>query len=132
VRLLIRWGINTLVILALGYLLPDSILSVGSLTAAVAVALVLGLLNTFARPVFVRLSLPLAPWTLGLFVLVVNGVVIRLFSWLIDSYKLGGFLWLVVLAVVISVLTTVVNVAVGGEETPAPAGRQQQQGRRRR
>jgi putative membrane protein len=133
VRLLIRWVINTLVILALGYLLPDKVVSVGSVTAAVAVALVLGLLNTFARPAFVKLSLPLAPWTLGLFVFVVNGVVLRLFAWLIgENYKLGGFVWLLVLAVVISLLTTAINIAVGGDEQPAPSRRQDPPRRGRR
>ena len=128
VRLLIRWGINTLVILALGYLLPDKVVTVGSITAAVAVALVLGLLNTFARPVFVRLSLPLAPWTLGLFVLVMNGVVLQLFAWQLgDSYTLGGFWWMIVLAVVVSVLTTAINIAVGGDEKPVSKRRGQRQ-----
>jgi putative membrane protein len=117
VRLLIRWGINTVLILALSYLLPDKVLTVGSITAALAAALVLGLLNTFARPVFVLLSLPLSVATLGLFILVLNGIVLELLAWLIgESYKLGSFWWMIVLAVVIAVLTTVVNVAVGGDK----------------
>ena len=125
-RLLIRWGINTVVILALGYLLPDKMLSIGSITVAIAVALVLGLLNTFARTAFVKLALPLAPWTLGLFVFVVNSVVVRLFAWLVgENYVLGGFLWLLVIAVIFSVVTTVVNIAVGGDPQPAPARRRE-------
>jgi putative membrane protein len=117
VRLLIRWGINAVVILAMGYLLPDKVLIVGSVTAAVAVAVVLGLLNTFVRPVFVRLTLPLSLLSLGLFVLVVNAIMLKLLSWLIgESYVLGGVLWLLVVALLVSLLTTVVNIAVGGDE----------------
>jgi putative membrane protein len=124
VRLLIRWGINAVLILALGYLLPDKVLIVGSVTAAVAVAVVLGLLNTFVRPVFVRLSLPLSLPSLGLFVLVVNAIMLKLLSWLMgESYAFGGILWLLVVTLLVSLLTTLVNIAVGGDEKPLRAAR---------
>jgi putative membrane protein len=121
VRLLIRWGINTVLILALSYLLPDKVLIVGSVTAAVAVAVVLGLLNTFAHRVFVRLSL--LRW-LGLFVLVVNAIMLKLLSWLIgESYVFGGILWLLVVTLLVSLLTTLVNVAVGDDPKSVDAPR---------
>ena len=91
-RLLIRWGINTVLILALSYLLPDKVLAVGSITAALAAALVLGLLNTFARPVFVLLSLPLSVGRWACSSSCSTAWCCELLAWLIgESYALGGF-----------------------------------------
>ena len=71
-RILIVWLINTVALLALPYLMTSIRIS-GFWTALIA-ALVLGLVNALIRPVLVLLTLPVTLVTLGIFILVINGL----------------------------------------------------------
>ncbi|HZK49035.1 MAG TPA: phage holin family protein [Thermoleophilia bacterium] len=110
-RLLIRWGINTIAIMAAAYLLPQVHLT--GWKAALVAGVLLGFLNTFVRPVFRLLALPLTILSLGLFVLVVNGFVLWILDWLMEGLKIDGFIWDIAAALIISVVTTIVNVVTG-------------------
>lgn len=110
-RLLIRWGINTVAIVAAAYLLPQ--VQIDGWKAALVAGLLLGFLNTFVRPVFRLLALPLSIVTLGLFILVVNGFVIYILDWLMSDLEIQGFVWAIVAAVIVSIVTTIINVALG-------------------
>lgn len=70
----------------------------GSLVVA---AFLLGFLNAFVRPLVVILTLPLTIVTLGLFLLVVNGLMLMLVAWLLPGFSLAG-LWTAVLGAVVS------------------------------
>ena len=59
--------------------------------AALIGALVLGLANAFVRPVLVLLTLPVTILTLGLFLLVVNALMLGLAAWLVDGFEVKGF-----------------------------------------
>lgn len=54
-------------------------------------ALMLGVVNAFVRPIVVLLTLPLTILTLGLFLLVVNAMMLGLVSWVFPGFWLGGF-----------------------------------------
>jgi len=115
-RLLIRWAINSALIVAMLYVLPY--VEVTAAYAAIITGLVLGFLNTMLRPAFVALSLPLKWFTLGISVLVVNGVVLKILAWILgDRLDIGGILWTIVATVIISLVTTIVNIAVGDDES---------------
>ena len=73
-RLLLVWLINTLALIAVAYLMPS--ISVSSFEAALIAALVLGLVNAIVRPVLVLLTLPVTILTLGLFIFVLNGLLL--------------------------------------------------------
>lgn len=68
----------------------------GFLTLAVA-GLILALANTYMKPLVVVLSLPAILLSLGLFMLVVNGLMVSLADWVYDGLKISGF-WYSVLA----------------------------------
>ncbi|MDK9701494.1 MAG: phage holin family protein [Sulfuritalea sp.] len=87
-RLLAVWLINALALLALPYLLPS--IHVANFTTALAVAVVLGLINTVIRPVLVLLTLPATLLTLGLFIFVINGMMFLLAAWLLDGFVVDG------------------------------------------
>lgn len=112
-RLLLRWVIDVAAVIAVLYLLPNVVLD--SLVAALVIAVVLGSANAVARPVFVALSLPLNPATLGIFVLVVNAALLELFHLVFGSSFEIGTLWLVIATIVIAIVTTVMNVVLSGE-----------------
>jgi len=84
VRLLIAWILNALALLAVAYLMPT--IQVASVGTALLAALVLGLVNTLVRPLLIVLTLPVTLLTLGLFLLVING----LLFWAVGSF-LEGF-----------------------------------------
>ena len=71
-RLLATWLINALALLALPYLLSS--ITIDSFTTALLVAVVLGFVNTVIRPILLILTLPVTVLSLGLFILVINGL----------------------------------------------------------
>ncbi len=88
-KLLLVWLINAVALLAVAYLVPS--ISVDSFTTALVAALVLGLMNTIVRPVLVLLTLPVTLLTLGLFILVINGLLFWLVGSFIEGFVVGGF-----------------------------------------
>src|SRR5204863_6810192 len=111
-RLLLVWLINAVALIALPYLMSS--IQVDSFPAALIAALVLGLINTFIRPVLVLLTLPATVLTLGLFIFVING----LLFWFVGSLDLGftvdGFWTAVLGAVVYSVISWVLSALLHG------------------
>ena len=68
-------------------------------------ALLLGLVNAVIRPIILILTLPLTVLTLGLFILVVNGISVALVAWLMPGFTLSG-LWAAILASIVVGLTS--------------------------
>ncbi|PPC84426.1 MAG: hypothetical protein CTY38_01840 [Methylotenera sp.] len=71
-KLLLGWVLNALALLAVAYLLPN--IHVASFTSALVASLIIGLVNILIRPVLIVLTLPITVFTLGLFILVINGL----------------------------------------------------------
>ena len=88
-KLLLAWLINAVALLALPYLLSS--IRVDSFTAALVAALVLGLINTFIRPLLVLLTLPATLLTLGLFIFVINGLLFWFVGSFIEGFHVAGF-----------------------------------------
>ena len=120
-RLLIRWAINTIAIVGATYVLPG--VSIESWRSALVAGVLLSILNTFVRPIFRLLTLPINVATLGLFILVTNALVLAILDWLMAGLKIDGFLWTVVATVIIAVITTVINILVGGDERSSKRAR---------
>ena len=106
-RLLLGWAINAGVLLLLPYLLPA--VQVKSFGTALLVALVLGLLNAIVRPILVLLTLPITVLTLGLFLLVINGLMFWVASRMLEGFEVDGFWWAVLAAFVYSVASSAVS-----------------------
>ncbi|NLT35017.1 MAG: phage holin family protein [Gaiellales bacterium] len=114
-RLLVRWAVNTLAILAVTKILPA--FQLDSIWIAVLAALLLGILNTFLRPILVLVTLPINILTLGLFTLVLNGLILQILDWILgDHMQIDGFWWAVLAALLISVITWLVNIIIGGDK----------------
>ncbi|MDD2832759.1 MAG: phage holin family protein [Methylotenera sp.] len=71
-RLLLIWFLNAVALLATAYMVPN--IYVAGFTAALVASLVIGLVNVLIRPILVLLTLPITILTLGLFILLINGV----------------------------------------------------------
>ena len=110
-RLLIYWVVLAAA-LGLAALLLDSVTINGGLLALLGVSLVFALVNLLLGPIIRLISLPLTVITLGLFRLVINGVLLAITAGLSDNLDVGGFLGVIVAALVISVIEAVLGFVV--------------------
>ncbi len=104
-----RWLINALALFGLSRILPG--IELGGFFSALLVAAVLGILNAVIRPVLILLTLPLTLVTLGLFIFVINALVILLAAWLLPPsvFFVTGFWWAALLAVCLSAVSWLTN-----------------------
>jgi putative membrane protein len=106
-----------LVITGLGLWVAESIVpgvQIDGWGNLVVAALLLGIVNAVIRPIILILTLPLTVLTLGLFILVVNGISVGLVAWLMPGFTLSG-LWAAMLASIVVGLTSwVASAFVGG------------------
>jgi putative membrane protein len=105
---IIRMGANAVAILLITYLLPQ-VMSATGVLAALSAAFVLGLVNAIVRPIFVLLTLPLTVVTLGIFLLVINGLLLWLVSGIVPGFQVGGFPGAVAGSVLISVISWILT-----------------------
>jgi len=106
-KLLLRLVISTLAIIVAAHLIPG--VTVNDLGTAVIVAIVLGLLNTFLRPVLQILALPITILTLGLFYFVVNVFIIYLASFMVDGFYVSSFIPALLFGLVVSVVSGILG-----------------------
>ena len=108
-----RWVISTLAVLVATYVVPG--IKYGDWRDLLVATLVLGLLNTFLRPLLLLLSLPLLVFTLGLFTIVINAVLLLLVSALLgaDNFRVDGFWSAFWGALVISIVSLLLNSLTG-------------------
>ena len=88
-KLLLVWVINALTLLAIPYLIPS--VSVDNLFVALITALALGLVNAVIRPLLLLLTLPISVVTLGLFILVINGLLFWFVASFVKGFHVAGF-----------------------------------------
>ena len=80
-----------------------------ALRATIAAAILLALVNTYLRPLIVVLTLPFNILSLGLFTLVINALMLKIVSWLIPAFHVEGFWTAVGGAIVISIVSFMLN-----------------------
>ncbi|NIJ55396.1 phage holin family protein [Dyadobacter arcticus] len=106
-KLLLRLVISTLAILAAGYFVPGVVVS--SVGSAFVAAIVLGILNTFLKPILQILALPITILTLGLFYFVINVLVIYLATYLVDGFAISNFISALLFSLVVSVVSAILG-----------------------
>ena len=76
-------------------------------------ALVLGIVNAIIRPIVLILTLPLTVLTLGLFILVVNGISVELVAWLVPGFHLSGLGAAILTSIVVGLTSWFASAFVG-------------------
>jgi putative membrane protein len=105
--LLFRWLINTLALFIVTYVVPG--ITADSIVTLLIAALVLGLLNAIVRPILFWLTLPLTIVTLGIFLIVLNAIMLELTDVLVPGFAISSFLAAFVGAVILGVLSLITN-----------------------
>src|SRR5437868_13587584 len=106
--LIFRWLLSTLALFIVVNLMPRHF-HAHSLTALAIAALVLGLLNAIVKPILFFLTLPLTIITLGLFLIVLNGIILELTAWLVPGFRIDSFVWACVGAIVLGLISLVTH-----------------------
>lgn len=88
--LLVKLLLSAVAVIIGAYLIPG--VHVNSLLDAVLVAIVLGLLNAFVKPILTILTIPITILTLGLFLLVLNVLMIYLTDYFLGGFSVDGFI----------------------------------------
>jgi len=96
--------INTIAVLISGYILPG--VTVQSFWIALIVAIVLGVVNTFIKPLLVLLTLPVTVITFGLFVFVINALLVLLVEAIVPGFGVANFWWALLFSLVVSLVST--------------------------
>lgn len=107
-RFLIRLLIHMAAIVIIAYLLPGLIRVEGFLPALVA-AFLLGIVNMVVRPILVILTLPLTLITLGLFLFVINALMLWLVGALVSGFYVNGFFGALFGSILISIVSWIMG-----------------------
>jgi putative membrane protein len=106
-HLLLRWVINIVALFVVVQIVPG--FHAGSWTTLAVAALVLGLLNALVRPILFLLTLPLTIVTLGLFLIVLNAIMLELTAWLVTGFRIDSFLPACIGAIVLGIISLLTN-----------------------
>lgn len=108
--LLIKFILSAILVFLLTKFLPGA--HVGGFTDALLLVLVLGILNAIVKPILKILGFPITVLTLGLFLLVINAVIVLLADYLLAGFKVDGFLYALIFSIALSIVTAIVDVVV--------------------
>ena len=109
-NLILQLFINTLAVLVGSYLLKG--VKVADVTTAVVVAVVLGLVNTVIKPVLILLTFPITILTLGLFLLVINALMVLLTAKLVPGFRVESIWWAMGFSVIIAIVSAFLGTLV--------------------
>jgi putative membrane protein len=109
-KLIVKWLLSAAALLAVAHFYSG--VEVKTFTAALIAALVIGLLNTFIRPVLVILTLPVTLVTLGLFMFVINALMFWAAASLLDGFHVSGFMAALIGSVLYSLMGIVIESAL--------------------
>lgn len=99
--------LSTLGVLIVSYLLPGVIVD-GILTALV-IAVLLSILNATVKPVLIILTIPLTIFTFGLFLVVINAIIILIADALISGFEVNGFWWALIFSFLLSIINSLLT-----------------------
>lgn len=106
-RFILKLILMGLAVYGISYLL--SAIRVEDFGAAVLFVLVLILLNIFVRPILILLTIPVTIITLGLFLIVVNAIIIWIADGLMDSIMVKNFWWTIIFSILISIANALID-----------------------
>ena len=121
-NLLIRILLTAVLVMVIAHFMPGVALqgthgvSSGNFMTAIYVAIVLGLLNLFIKPLLVLLTLQVTFFTFGLFLLVINAVIIMLCAKLVNGFAVDGFLTALLFSLILSISQSIVFSLTGGDK----------------
>lgn len=113
-KLIVRILITSALVLLISNFMTG--VHVAGFTTALIVAVVLGLLNVFIKPVLIILTLPITLLTLGLFLLVVNALIILLCDAIVGGFRIDSLWTALLFSIVLSILQSIMYKILGEDK----------------
>ena len=104
-KLILRIALTALAVVILAKILPG--VEVDSYGTAIFVAIVLSLLNFIVKPLLIILTLPVTVLTLGLFLLIINALIILMADSLVDGFMVNSIWWALLFSLLLSFLQSI-------------------------
>ena len=114
-NILIKWIVSAAAIAITAYLLPG--VTVTGIVPVLVLAVVLGIINAFIRPILTLVTLPLSIVTLGIFSLILNTLLILLAEAVVPGFEIAGFWWAFLFGIVLALVTAVLKKVDGDPNT---------------
>jgi len=111
---LIRTLLSSIAVIIVSYVLPGVV--VEGFFVAVIVAVLLSLLNMTVKPLLIILTIPLTVFTLGLFLLVINALIILLADAVVPGFQVAGFWWALLFSLLLSLTNSLLSELSGSEK----------------
>lgn len=100
-KFILKLLITAILVVVLSKILPG--VETDGYVSAILVALSISVLNFIVRPILVVLTLPVTVVTLGLFLLVINAIIIMLADWLVGGFAVNGFLYALLFSIILAI-----------------------------
>ena len=104
---IVKLLLTALAVVITSYLLPG--VEVDSFLTAIIIGAVLALLNVTIKPLLIILTIPATIFTLGLFLLVINALIILIADWMVPGFEVDGFWWALIFSLILWVVNTVLQ-----------------------
>lgn len=115
-RFLIRIIVIAAVSFGLAHVLPG--IHIDTFWTAIVFAVVLAILNIFVKPLIILLTLPVTILTLGLFLFVINALVVLIASKFVNGISIASFGWALLFSLILSLVTSVLERELERERRP--------------
>lgn len=99
--------LSSVAVIIVSYLLPG--VYVEDFFAALILAVVLAILNGLVKPILIVLTIPLTFFTLGLFLLVINAIIILMADGLVPGFQVDGFWWALIFSILLSITNSLLS-----------------------
>lgn len=106
--------VTAVAVLIASNLLPG--VRVDAFTTSLLVALVLAFMNAIVKPILTILTIPITLLSMGLFLIVINGLIIILTDKLVDGFEVRNFWWALLFSFILSITTGILNMIIGNND----------------
>lgn len=113
-NIILRFLLTGIGVVLTAYLLPG--VSVDDYGVAILVAVVLAIANVIVKPILIIFTIPLTIFTLGLFLLVINAIIILLVDYFVPGFTVDGFWWALAFSLILSIFNSMFSDLVKAKE----------------
>jgi len=115
-RFLVFWGLNVLVLWVASELFSS--IQFSSTSTMLVSGLLFGVAHAVLKPILIVLTLPVTVLTLGLFLIVINALILLFVAWIVPGFHVAGFWHAVLVALFISVFSFILNLLLAKAAQP--------------
>ncbi len=111
-KFLLKTLVTSVAVLLAAFLLHSGV-RVDNTITAILVAVVMGLLNNFIKPILIILTIPITIFTFGLFLLFINVIIVKWTSDIVPGFRVAGWLYALLFSLIVSFFTSIIERLTG-------------------